>query len=124
VASHDADVVARNLLKGCTHAPDYRGVTSVVFSLLPLASVGLTEEAAYMSVRRTGETAAAFKLLLEPGRGCVLGAHLLGPQAEEVINLFALALALAVRHRLPVHELGDMLTAYPSGAPNIISMLG
>jgi glutathione reductase (NADPH) len=74
----------------------------------------------YQSVRRTGETAAAFKLLLEPGSGHVLGAHLLGPQSEEVINLFA----LAVRLRLPARELRGMLTAYPSGASNISSMLG
>ncbi|MBL6455278.1 NAD(P)/FAD-dependent oxidoreductase [Belnapia sp. T6] len=136
VASLDADVVARNLLEGCTHAPDYTGVTSVVFAIPPLASVGLTEEAArgqglrfevkqgdmagYQSVRRTGEPAAAFKLLLEPEGGCVLGAHLLGPQAEEVINLFA----LAVRLRLPARDLARMLSAYPSGGSNISSMLG
>jgi glutathione reductase (NADPH) len=136
VASHDADVVARNLLEGCRHEPNYSGVTSVVFSIPPLASVGLTEDVArekgvqfelkqgdmadYQSVRRTGETAAAFKLLLEPGSGHVLGAHLLGPQSEEVINLFA----LAVRLRLPARELRGMLTAYPSGASNISSMLG
>jgi glutathione reductase (NADPH) len=135
VASHDADVVARNLLEGCRHEPDYTGVTSVVFAIPPLASVGLTEEAArrdgtafelrqgdmagYQSVRRTGETAAGFKILLEPGSGCILGAHLLGPQAEEVINLFA----LAVRLRLSAQQLNLLLSAYPSGASNISSML-
>jgi glutathione reductase (NADPH) len=135
VASHDADVVARNLLEGCRNEPDYRGVTSVVFTIPPLASVGLTEEeargkgisfelkqgdmASWQSVRRTGEPTAAFRLLLEPGTGCVLGAHLLGPQAEEVINLFA----LAVRLKLPARELGSLLSAYPSGGSNISSML-
>ena len=136
VATHDADIVARNLLEGCHHEPDYTGVTSVVFAIPPLASVGLTEEAArrdgtafelrqgdmadYQSVRRTGETAAGFKILLEPGSGCVLGAHLLGPQAQEVINLFA----LAVRLRLTAQQLNALLSAYPSGASNISSMLG
>jgi glutathione reductase (NADPH) len=135
VASHDAEAVALNLLEGCTHEPDHAGVTSVVFAIPPLASVGLTEEearakgvpfelkggdmAAYQSVRRTGEPTAAFKLLLEPGGGRVLGAHLLGPQAEEVINLFA----IAVRHGLPARALGQLLSAYPSGGSNISSML-
>jgi glutathione reductase (NADPH) len=135
VASHDAELVARNLLEGATHETDYRGVTSVVFTIPPLASVGLTEEqaraqklpfelkegdmAAWQSVRRLGEKAAAFKLLLEPGSGCVLGAHLLGPEAEETINLFA----LAARLRLPARELATLFSAYPSGASNISSMV-
>lgn len=136
VASHDADVVARNLLEGCHHEPDYTGVSSVVFTIPPLASVGLSEEAArrdgvafelrqgdmaeYQSMRRTGEPAAAFRLLLQPETGCILGAHLLGPQAEEVINLFA----LAVRLHLPAAELGRLLSAYPSGGSNVAGMLG
>jgi glutathione reductase (NADPH) len=136
VATLDADVVARNLLEGCRHEVDYRGVTSVVFAIPPLTSVGMTEEAArrdgipfelrqgdmagYQSVRRTAEPAAGFKILLEPGSGCILGAHLLGPGAEEVINLFA----LAIRLRLPAHRLNTLLSAYPSGGSNVSSMLG
>ncbi|RYI15425.1 MAG: NAD(P)/FAD-dependent oxidoreductase, partial [Acetobacteraceae bacterium] len=135
VASLDAGVVARNLLEGCHHRPDYAGVASTVFTIPPLAAVGLTEAAAreqglevlvkvgdmagYQSVRRVGETAAAFKVLVEATTDRVLGAHLLGPQAEEVINLFA----LAIRHRLPAEALGDMLTAYPSGGSNVSGML-
>jgi glutathione reductase (NADPH) len=129
-------VVAHNLLEGPRHRPDYTGVTSVVFSIPPLASVGLTEAAArekgaafdvhqgdmagFQSVRRTRETAAAFKVLTEPGSGRILGAHLLGPDAQETINVFALAL----RTGIPARELAGMLTAYPSGASNIVNMLG
>ena len=46
VASHDAACVAANLLEGCRHEPDYRGVASVVFTIPPLATVGFTEERA------------------------------------------------------------------------------
>ncbi|MFX6869117.1 NAD(P)/FAD-dependent oxidoreductase, partial [Acinetobacter baumannii] len=35
VSSHDAKVVAANLLDGPTHQPDYRGVPSVAFTLPP-----------------------------------------------------------------------------------------
>jgi glutathione reductase (NADPH) len=76
--------------------------------------------AGYQSVRRTAEPAAGFKILLERGSGCILGAHLLGPGAEEVINLFA----LAIRLRLPAHQLNTLLSAYPSGGSNVSSMLG
>lgn len=75
VDSLDAEVVTRNLLGGCGHRSDYTGVVSTVFTIPPLAAVGLTEAAAreqglqfmvkagdmalYQSVRRVGETTAA-----------------------------------------------------------------
>jgi hypothetical protein len=66
--------------------------------------------AGYQAVRRTGEPAAACKPLLEPGTGRVHGRALAGPQAEEVVNLFA----PAARLRLPARELGRMLSAAPT----------
>lgn len=137
VASEDARAVAATLLEGEGHRPDHSLVPSAVFTLPPLAMVGLTEAAArqqglayevrrgdmaaYQSVRRTGEAAAAFKLLVEPGgQGRLLGAHLLGPEAPEVINLAA----LAMRAGTPVTELRHMMTAYPSAGSNLASMLG
>jgi len=136
VATHDAGVVARNLLEGCRSKPEYGVVPSVVFTIPPMASAGLTEEqarakglpyelregdmAGYQSVRRTGETTAGFKLLLEPGGGRILGAHLLGPEAPEVMNVLALAMGRGVT----VPELKAMMTAYPSFGSNISAMLG
>lgn len=136
VASHDAAVVARNMLEGCHTKPDYGVVPSAVFTIPPLASVGLTEAAAraanpdvevrqgdmagYQSARRTGETAAAYKLLVAPGSGQILGAHLLGPEAPEVINVFA----VAMRAGMTADALARMMTAYPTGGSNISSMLG
>lgn len=135
VASHDADCVAANLLEGCRHEPDYAGVASVVFTIPPLTAVGLTEEEAreqgidvevhqgdmtgHQSVRRVRETAAAYKVLIGRDDGRIVGAHLLGPEAEETINLFA----LAVRLRLPASDLGRLLSAYPSGGSNVEGML-
>lgn len=46
VSSHDAKVVAANLIDGNHRRPDYRGVPSVAFSLPPIASVGMGEEQA------------------------------------------------------------------------------
>ncbi|MDQ1080595.1 NAD(P)/FAD-dependent oxidoreductase [Pseudoroseomonas cervicalis] len=136
VASHDAAVVARNLLEGCHTKPDYSVVPSAAFTLPPLAAVGLTEAqakergidyelregdmAGYQSVRRTGEDTAAFRLLIAPGSGAILGAHLLGPEAPDSINLFA----LAMRAGMGAEALSRMMTAYPTGGSNIASMLG
>ncbi|MCI0752302.1 dihydrolipoyl dehydrogenase family protein [Teichococcus vastitatis] len=135
VASHDARVVADNLLGGSRRV-DYSVVPSVVFTIPQLASVGATEQAAraagadyevrqgdmsdFLSVRRTGETAAAYKILLEKGSGRILGAHLLGPDAAEVVTLFG----FAMKAGMDADGLSELMTAYPSGASNISSMLG
>jgi glutathione reductase (NADPH) len=49
VSSHDAKIVAANLLQGPSREPDYRGVPSVAFTVPPIAAVGLEEAA-----RRSG----------------------------------------------------------------------
>lgn len=135
VAVHEGLVVASNLLHGNHTNPDYRGVPSVVFTVPPLARVGLTEaEAAsrrlavrvkaeesggWFSNRRLREPTAMYKTIVEEGSGRILGAHLLGPQAEEVINLFG----LAIRHGLTKSDLAHMIYAYPTSASDVASML-
>jgi glutathione reductase (NADPH) len=135
VSSHDGKVVAANLLEGNLHRPDYRGVPSVAFTLPPIAAVGLGEAEAraaglqfrvnrqkvpdWYTARRVAETVYGFKTLIEEGSERVLGAHLVGPHAEEVINLFA----LAIRHDLTADDLRQTIFAYPTGASDIGSML-
>jgi glutathione reductase (NADPH) len=46
VAAHDANVAVANMLQGNEKEPNYSGVPRVVFSIPPLAAVGLTEEEA------------------------------------------------------------------------------
>jgi glutathione reductase (NADPH) len=134
VAAHEGLVVASNLLQGNRKTPDYRGIPSVVFTVPPLARVGPTEAEAkrqqlavrvkseetggWFSNRRVHERTAMFKTIVEEGTQRVLGAHLLGPHAEEVINIFA----LAVRHGLTVSDLTHMIYAYPTSASDVASM--
>jgi len=135
VAGMQGGIVARNLLEGNQQTPNYTGIPSVVFTTPPLARVGLTEEAAraqalhftthqedttgWYSSRRVALSRTGFKTLVEEGTGRLLGAHVLGLHAEEVINLFA----LAIRHGLPASVLTDMVFAYPTSASDIGSML-
>lgn len=135
VAAHDAHVAASNLLDGNHRTPDYRGVPSVVFTVPPLAGVGLQEEAArerglkfrvnheltssWFTARRVNETASAFKVLVEEGSDRILGAHLIGPEASEVINVFA----LAIRADLRVKDLKMMPWAYPTATSDVPYML-
>lgn len=136
VSEIDAEAVAGNLLAGTpNHAPDYRGVPSAVFTIPPLAAVGMSEEAArgeglkfrvaqadfsgWYSARRVREDTAAFKVLIEDGTDRVLGAHLIGPNAEEVINLFGFAMRLGLTAR----DLRRFVAAYPSQGSNLAYML-
>jgi len=135
VSSHDGKVVAANIVEGNRHRPDYRGVPSVAFTLPPIAAVGLSEAAAreqvpklrvnsakvpdWYTARRVGEPVYAYKTLVEGDSGRFLGAHLVGPHADEVINLFG----LAIRHNLTVDDLKTTMFAYPTGASDVGYML-
>jgi glutathione reductase (NADPH) len=134
-ADHDAAVLVTNLLEGNRRTPNYDGIASAVFTIPPLASAGLTEEAAraagrrfrtnhqdtsgWFNTRRVGETASGFKVLIEEGSNQILGAHLLGPRADEVINLFA----ASIRLRIPAEELQHVLFAYPTSGSDVRFML-
>ena len=135
VSSHDAKVVAANLLKGNHRRPDYRGVPSVVFTIPPMATVGLTEAKAreqglkfkvksqkasdWFTARQAAEPTYGFKVLVDEASDHILGAHLVGPHADEVINLFA----LAIRHDLTTADLKSTIFAYPTGASDIGYMI-
>ncbi len=135
VSSHDAHIVAANMLKGNARRPDYRGVPSVAFTVPPIAAVGLSEEKAraqglkfrvqsklastWFTARQAAEAVYGFKVLVDETTDLVLGAHLVGPHAEEVINLFA----LAIRHGLTASALKQTMFAYPTGASDIGYML-
>jgi hypothetical protein len=115
VAAYEGRIVATNLLEGNHVTPDYSAIPTVVFTIPPLASLGLHEHAArerglrfkthydntasWYSSRRIGEDTSGFKVLVEEESGRLLGAHLLGPNAEEVINVFALAMQVGVSAR-------------------------
>ena len=58
-------------------------------------------------------------MLIDEDSDLILGAHLVGPQADEVINLFG----LAIRHGLTAADLRSTMFAYPSGASDVGYML-
>ena len=62
-----------------------------------------------------GEKYSASKVLVEEDTGRLLGAHLLGPSADELINLFA----LAIRHGLTAEGLKEVIFAYPTHASDV-----
>jgi glutathione reductase (NADPH) len=135
VADHHAEVVGTNLLEGNTTKVNYDGLASAVFTVPPLASAGLTEAAAraqglrfrahredtsgWLGTQRVGETTSGSKVLIEEEGGRILGAHLFGPHADEVINVFAVAIRLHAR----ADDLKHVLYAYPTVGSDIPYMV-
>jgi glutathione reductase (NADPH) len=136
VAGKEGEIAAQNMLKGNHKKVDsYIAVPSVVFSVPPLASVGLLESQVrekgldvvanyqktsdWYTSRRTNEKHSAHKVLIEKGSEKILGAHLLGEKSEEIINLFG----AAIKFGLTSSDLKDLLYAYPTHSSNIPYMV-
>lgn len=135
VGGHESAVVSHNLLHGNSRTPDYRAAPSVVFTIPALGGVGCTEEDAHargipvrvkagdtsswFSARRVGERASMFKTIVHEKTDMVLGAHLLGGNAEDVINIFA----LAMRHNISASDIRHMVYAYPTQSSDISYMV-
>jgi len=108
--------VGRNIVDGPKHAPDYASIPACVFTVPGLASVGLTQTAAeekriefrvevndmrgWPSGRTYAETAAWAKVLVEKRTDRLMGAHILGHAAEELIHIFALGMKHGIALRL------------------------
>jgi len=131
VASMEGKTAAYNIINGNSKKMDYSVVPSVVFTLPPLASVGLGEERAkqqgwkyetdftdtsnWYNSRRLGLKHTAIKIIKEANTGKLLGAHVLYPQAEDLINLFSMAL----KHNLSSGQIKETILTYPSDTSDI-----
>jgi glutathione reductase (NADPH) len=125
-ADLESHVAAENMLSGNSTRINRTGTPSVLFTLPPLAMAGLTEAQcrshgiAYVKKeydlagafpwKRLGETTGYSKTLVAPDDGRILGAHILGHAAEEMINV----VALAMRQDIPAKALREALWAYPT----------
>jgi glutathione reductase (NADPH) len=136
VSAYEGRIAAENLLAGKDErSVSYPPIPSVVFTLPMVATVGLSETAArekglkfdthfektqsWYSSMRVGAKWTGYKVLVEQETGRILGAHLIGPGAEEQINLFAMAIGAG----LTANQIKAMIFAYPSYASDIGSMV-
>jgi glutathione reductase (NADPH) len=134
VAIYEGGIVAENLIRGNHKKLERVAVPTVAFTLPPVASVGFSERTAqknglrfrvhrentatWYSSKRVAEDYSGFKVLIEEN-GRILGAHLLGPEADEPINVFA----LAIQTGIPVEKLEQIIFAYPTHASDVKYML-
>jgi glutathione reductase (NADPH) len=108
VAWYEGRVAAENALKGNHEAVDYTLLPTTVFTIPALAQVGLTEREARrrglrVAVNRArfadngaadvrNETEGLVKVLYEEASDRILGVHVLGPGAEDLIHIAAAAM--------------------------------
>lgn len=133
-AAYQAGVAARNALIPLGRKPaDYRVMPSVTFTDPEVARVGLTETTArqqygnvkilrfpWQAIDRAqtqDETEGFIKLVLDEAGEEILGAHLFGANAGEVLG----EIALAMQHKLGISAIVATIHAYPTLANGLQS---
>jgi glutathione reductase (NADPH) len=135
VAGYESHIVASNLLNGNNRKAEYPAQPSMVFAIPPVAMVGLTEKEAndlgldfhlntgrtdgWYSSKRTNETHTGFKTLVDKETDLIIGAHLVGEQAPELINM----LTMAINKGITTRELKQMIFAYPTHGSSLQYMI-
>ncbi len=124
LASREGEVAAENAL-GAKQAMDYESVPNCIFSFPEIAGVGLTEQVARergIAYRKTrfpfvangraltmDETVGVVKMICDEG-GKLLGLHILGPHATELIVEGTLAMKLGATAR----DIASTIHAHPT----------
>ncbi len=136
VAGVQGGIVAHNLLHDEKRSqPNYLSTPSVIFTTPPVGMVGHSEASAqaagldvvvvrnditgWFDSKRLGIKYAMSKIIVENKTDKILGAHLIGNHAEDLINIFA----LAVEHGLTREQLKAPIMAFPTASDDLRSML-
>jgi glutathione reductase (NADPH) len=134
IAIREGHALADRLFGNRHWRVDHETVPSAVFSHPPLASVGLTEHEArnrlggvrvftadfrpMKNVLAGRDERALYKLVVDAATDRLVGAHLIGPEAPEILQ----ALAIAVKAGLTKAQLDETVALHPSMAEELVLM--
>ena len=134
VAIREGQAFAETVFGNRPSKVDYNCIPSAVFSHPPLAGVGLTEAQArsrlgsvkvYTSdfrpmknVLANRNERALFKLVVDDTDDRIVGAHMIGPDAPEILQV----LAVAVKARLRKSQLDECVAIHPTMAEELVLM--
>ena len=134
VAIREGHAFADTVFGGNPRTIDYDNIPSAVFSQPPLAGVGLTEAQARAAFREIKVFTSDFrpmknmfashaerglyKLVVDSASDKVLGVHMIGPEAPEVLQ----AAAIAVKAGLTKAQFDDTMALHPSMAEELVLM--
>lgn len=136
VAAHEGRIAAVNALRGDTERADEAVIPQVLFTTPELGLVGMAYGEApahgvHAAVARhdargsshsvaTGEDAGYFKLVFDQGTQHLVGAQMVSPAAEELIQLCA----LAIRSRVPASLVEAQISVHPSRSERLLRAFG
>lgn len=124
-AGYEARIAAENAVRGTEQDHHHQVVPHGGFTIPEYGSVGLTESQArergdylstivpYTDLDRAvidGATEGFCKLIVDPEKQTILGAHVVGEEALEIVHLLAAAMAAGT----PVSTLANLEIAYPT----------
>ena len=134
IAIHEAACLIETLYRNNPTRPDHRDVPTAVFSSPPLAVVGMTETEAreefgmieiyktsFRPLKHTlsGRNERVFMKLVVRGKTReVVGAHMIGPDAAEIVQ----ALAIAVKAKLTKEQFDATMALHPTTAEEFVLM--
>src|SRR6185312_16759792 len=134
VAIHEAMCFVRTVFEGKPTAPDHVHVPSAVFTTPEIATVGLSEEKAllhgrsvdvYKSTFRplkhtmTGsDERSLFKLVVDAKDTTVLGCHIFGWGAAEIIQMAAVAIRMGAKKA----DFDATVALHPTAAEELVTM--
>ncbi|MFO7720727.1 MAG: NAD(P)/FAD-dependent oxidoreductase, partial [Gillisia sp.] len=136
VSAYESEIVSSNICREKSPVKiDYPLQPSVVFTLPNIASVGFSEKEAkekgfnftvehklvpeWFNSKQINAKVYAYKTLVDNKTGQIIGVHLIGPEAGEIINLFT----LAMNSKTDMTQLKQMLFAYPTWGNDIKGMV-
>ncbi len=134
VAIREGQAFADTVFGNNPRTVDYTNIPSAVFSHPPIGAVGLTEGEArntlgnikvYTSDFRAMKNVLAgrnerslYKMVCEANSGKVVGLHMIGPDAPEILQ----AAAIAVKAGLTKQDFDDTVALHPSMAEELVLM--
>ncbi|MGQ0558049.1 MAG: glutathione-disulfide reductase [Sphingosinicella sp.] len=134
VAIREGHAFAETVFGGTPTRVDYAHIPSAVFSHPPIAGVGMTEAQArdriggykaYVSDFRPMKNVLAgrneralYKLLVDAGTEQVIGLHMIGPDAPEILQ----AAAIAVKAGLTKREFDETIALHPTMSEELVLM--
>ncbi|MFI2742252.1 dihydrolipoyl dehydrogenase family protein [Zhouia sp. PK063] len=135
IANSEGSLIAKNIIKGEHFEIEYDEIPTTVFTLPNIARVGISEKEAqknhdieiklntdisnWFTAKRMNEKYYAYKILIDKKTQTILGACIVGPNAAETINIFA----LAIKNKLTVANIKQTFMSYPTAIMDIKSML-
>ncbi|MCE2483717.1 MAG: glutathione-disulfide reductase [Alphaproteobacteria bacterium] len=134
VALNEGHILADQLFGGRDRDMSYENVPSAVFSQPPIGTVGLTEAEArarygevdiyktdFSALKNTLSGRAEktlMKLVVEPVSDRVVGIHMVGPEAGEIVQGFAVAMKAGATKR----QFDATIAIHPTSAEELVTM--